>query len=174
MPGVITLKNLRNLVAAIEEQIKRDISLKNEYFLADAMSIMIEQGTKMRIHKIETWLDTGTIEATLETNKILLDRGAANFTKDETRGTVLIIAPSFIHPSAEISEAVIGPHASIGANCYINKAVIQETIIDESTEIKRTALTHSIIGSYCYVEGQPHKDEPLSLNIGDSSSVIMK
>jgi len=172
--GCYYFKESEKLVAAIEEQIKRDVLLKNEYFLADAMSIMIEQGTRIRVHKIETWLDTGTIDATLETNKVLLDRGAANVTKDETRDTVQIIAPSFIHPSAEISEAVIGPYASIGANCHITKAVIQETIIDEDTEIKRTALTRSIIGSNCYVEGQPHKDEPLSLNIGDSSSVIIK
>ena len=174
MAGCYYFKESEKLVAAIEEQIKRDVMLKNEYFLADAMSIMIEHGTKIRVHKIDTWLDTGTIDATLETNKVLLDRGAANFTKDEKRDSVQIIAPSFIHPSAEISEAVIGPHASIGANCRINQAVIQESIIDEGTEIKLTALTHSIIGSYCYVEGQPHKDEPLSLNIGDSSSVIMK
>jgi glucose-1-phosphate thymidylyltransferase len=148
--------------------------LKNEYFLADAMSIMIEQGTRVRVNEIDTWLDTGTIESTLETNKILLERGAANITKDEKRDSVQIIAPSFVHPSAEISDAVIGPYASIGASCRISRAVIQESIIDEDTEIKRTALTRSIIGSHCYVEGQPHKDEPLSLNIGDSSSVILK
>jgi glucose-1-phosphate thymidylyltransferase len=174
MAGCYYFKESEKLVAAIEEQIKRDVMLKNEYFLADAMSIMIEQGTRVRVNEIDTWLDTGTIESTLETNKILLERGAANITKDEKRDSVQIIAPSFVHPSAEISDAVIGPYASIGASCRISRAVIQESIIDEDTEIKRTALTRSIIGSHCYVEGQPHKDEPLSLNIGDSSSVILK
>jgi len=172
--GCYYFKESERLVAAIEEQIQRDVILKNEYFLADAMTIMIEQGTKIRVHEIDTWLDTGTIEATLETNKVLLEHGAANIKNDETRGSVRIIAPSFVHPSAEISDAVIGPYASIGANCQISQAVIQNSIIDEDTEIKRTALTQSIIGSDCYVEGQPHKDEPLSLNIGDSSSVILK
>ena len=172
--GCYYFKESEKLVAAIEEQIQRDVMLKNEYFLADAMSIMIEHGTKIRVHEIDTWLDTGTIEATLETNKVLLERGAANIKIDESHDNVRIIAPSFIHPSAEISDAVIGPYASIGANCHISHAVIQESIIDEDTEIKRTALSRSINGSDCYVEGQPHKDEPLSLNIGDSSSVIMK
>jgi glucose-1-phosphate thymidylyltransferase len=135
---------------------------------------MIEHGTKIRVHEISTWLDTGTIDATLETNKILLDRGAANVTEDETRDNVKIIAPSFVHPSAEISEAVIGPHASIGANCKIDQSVIQESIIGEGSEIKRTALTNSLIGSNCYVEGQPNKEEAMSLNIGDDSSVMAK
>jgi glucose-1-phosphate thymidylyltransferase len=172
--GCYYFKESEKLVAAIEEQIERNVTLKNEYFLADAMSIMIEHGTKIRVHEISTWLDTGTIPATLETNKILLDRGAANVTEDETRGSVKILAPSFVHPSAEISEAVIGPHASIGANCKIDQSVIQESIIGEGSEIKRTALTNSLIGSNCYVEGQPNKEEAMSLNIGDDSSVMAK
>ena len=172
--GCYYFKEGKELVAAIEEQMERNVSLKNEYFLADAMSIMIEHGTKIRVHEINTWLDTGTINATLDTNKVLLDRGAANVKKDETRSTVRILAPSFVHPSAEIKESVIGPHASIGANCKISQAVIQESIIDEGTEINRTALTNSLIGNNCYVEGQPNKEEPMTLNIGDNCSVVAK
>jgi glucose-1-phosphate thymidylyltransferase len=172
--GCYYFKEARDLIAAIDEQIERNVTLKNEYFLADAMSIMIERGTKIRVHEISTWLDTGTIDATLDTNRILLDRGAANITKDETRDGVRIIAPSYVHPSAEISESVIGPHVSIGANCKISQAVIQESIIEESTEILRTALTNSLIGRNCYLEGQLNKEEPMSLNIGDDSSVVTK
>ncbi len=172
--GCYYFREGKELVAAIEEQMQRNMTLKNEFFLADAMSIMIERGTKIRVHEISTWLDTGTIEATLDTNKILLERGAANITKDETRDSVRILAPSFVDPSAEINEAVIGPHASIGANCRISQAVVQESIIDEGTEIKNTALINSLIGSNCYVEGQPNREEPMSLNIGDNSSVIAK
>jgi glucose-1-phosphate thymidylyltransferase len=172
--GCYYFREGRELIAAIEEQFRRNHTLKNEYFLADAMSIMIERGTKIRVHEIDTWLDTGTIEATLGTNKILLERGAANVTEDEIRGNVVIKAPSFIHPSAEISEAVIGPHASIGANCKISQAVIQESIIEDGTEIRRTALTNSLIGRNCYVEGQPNREESMSLNIGDNSSVVSK
>jgi glucose-1-phosphate thymidylyltransferase len=122
--GCYYFREGKDLVAAIEEQMKRNMTLKNEYFLADAMSIMIERGTKIRVHEISTWLDTGTIEATLGTNKTLLERGAANVMEDEIRDSVVIKAPSFVHPSAEIEEATIGPHASIGANCRISQAVI--------------------------------------------------
>ncbi|MEW6287394.1 MAG: sugar phosphate nucleotidyltransferase [Chloroflexota bacterium] len=172
--GCYYFREGQELIAAIEEQFRRNHMLKNEYFLADAMTIMVERGAKIRVHEIDTWLDTGTIEATLETNKILLERGAANVTQDEQRGTVLINAPSFVHPSAEIEQAVIGPFASIGPNCKISQAVIQESIIEAGTTIKRTALTRSLIGRNCYVEGQPNKEEPLILNIGDDSSVVSK
>ena len=84
---------------------------------------------------------------------------------------VKIIPPVFIHPTAEISEAVIGPNASIGPNCKIDQAVIQDSIIDEGTQIKHAALTRSLIGRNCIVEGQPNKEEASSLNIGDNSEV---
>ena len=174
LTGCYYFREAKELVSAIDEQMERNVTLKNEYFLADAMSIMIERGTRIRVHEISTWLDTGTIDATLDTNRILLERGSANITKDEARGNVQIMAPSFVHPSAEISESVIGPQVSIGPNCRISQAVIQDSIVEEGTEIKRTALNHSLIGSNCYVEGQPNKEEAMTLNIGDSSSVIWK
>jgi glucose-1-phosphate thymidylyltransferase len=43
--GCYYFREGRDLMAAIEEQFKRDIQLKNEFFLADAMSIMIEHGS---------------------------------------------------------------------------------------------------------------------------------
>jgi len=64
----------RDLVGAIEEQMRRDTSLKGEFFLADAINILIEGGLKMRTQSIDVWLDTGTIEATLASNRYLLDK----------------------------------------------------------------------------------------------------
>jgi glucose-1-phosphate thymidylyltransferase len=170
--GCYYLKSAEALLAAIDEQMRRGLMLKNEYFLTDAISIMIEHGAGVRTETISTWLDTGTFEATLDTNRILLERGADNSSAAVDRPTVRIEPPVFIHPTAEISAAVIGPYASIGPNCKISMAVIQDSIIEEGAEIRRTALTRSLIGRNCYVEGQPDKEEPLSLNIGDNSRVI--
>jgi glucose-1-phosphate thymidylyltransferase len=163
------------LLDAIQEQMERNLTLKGEFFLTDTVSVMIEKGARVRTQVGSSWLDTGTIDATLETNHILLEQfGKANRTTDESRDGVKILAPSFVHPSAVITESVIGPYASIGPNCKISQAVIQESIVEAGTEIKRTALTHSLIGSNCYVEGQLNKQEPMSLNIGDNSSVVAK
>ena len=172
--GCYYFKDGDKLLEAIEDQMERNLSLKGEFFLTDTISVMIEKGAKVRTQSSGSWLDTGTIDATLETNKILLENGAANVTRDEKRGSVQILAPSFIHPSAEIAEAVIGPFTSIGANCKISQVVIQESIIEAGSEIKRTALTNSLIGRNCYVEGPPNREEPMSLNIGDNSSVVAK
>ncbi len=170
--GCYYFQSSERLLAAIEEQMQRGVMLKNEYFLTDAISIMIEGGAKVRTETISTWLDTGTIDATLDTNRILLERGAANASEDGNRPTVRIEPPVFIHPSAQISAAVIGPNVSIGPNCKISQAVIRDSIIEEGTQIEQVALTHSLIGRNCTVKGQPNKKEAASLNIGDNSSVI--
>jgi glucose-1-phosphate thymidylyltransferase len=172
--GCYYFKSGDQLLEAIEEQMERNLSLKGEFFLTDTITVMIEKGARVRTQISGRWLDTGTIDATLETNKILLEQGSANVTSDEQRGSVRILAPSFVHPSAEITEAVIGPFTSVGPNCKISKAVIRESIIEAGTEIKSTALAHSLIGRNCFVEGQPNKEEPMSLNIGDNSSVVAK
>jgi NDP-sugar pyrophosphorylase family protein len=133
---------------------------------------MIEKGAKVRTNRISTWLDTGTIEATLDTNRILLERGADNSSEAATRPTVKIEPPVFIHPTAKVEASTIGLYVSIGPNCQISATVISDSIIEEGTEITRTALKHSLIGRNCRVEGQSNKEEASSLNIGDNSIVI--
>lgn len=166
--GCYYFKSGENLMAAIEEQMQRNVQLKNEFFLVDAINILIERGALMRVERVEAWIDTGTIDATLETNAYLLRQMDAI---PEERPSVQIIPPVFIHPTAQVSEAVIGPNASIGANCKIDQAIIQDSIIEEGTQITRATLTHSLVGCNCIVEGKPNKGAASSLNIGDNSEV---
>ena len=168
--GCYYFKSGEQLLAAIEEQMERKIMLKGEYFLTDTISVMIEHGAKVRINEIATWLDTGTIEATLDTNKLLLDQGKANKTANETTDGVEIIAPSFIHPSAKISNSVIGPYASIGADCKISGSKIQDSIIEAGCEIQSAALSRSLIGRHATVHGGGDR-HVIQLNVGDNSLV---
>ena len=169
--GCYYFREGRELIAAIEEQFKRNMTLKNEFFLADAMTIMIEHGTKIRTHEINTWLDTGTIEATLDTNKILLDKqGKQGNTYTGTH--VKVIEPCAIDPSAEISNSTIGPHASIGANCKISNSQIAESIVEAGCEIQDSALSKSLIGRQAKVKGRGD-GHFIQMNIGDNSEVLL-
>lgn len=170
--GCYYFQKSETLLAAIEDQMQRGLTFKGEYFLTDTITLMIGSGAKVRTERISSWLDTGTIDATLETNRILLERGVGNDSEIGTRPTVKIVPPVFIHPSAEVSEAVIGPHVSIGANCVVRQAVVSDSIVEADTRLERTTLTHSLIGRNCVVEGQLNPAEAARLNIGDNSSVI--
>jgi glucose-1-phosphate thymidylyltransferase len=76
--GCYYFKSAEKLLSAIEEQMERKLVTKGEYFLTDTVTLMIEAGAKVRIHKADSWLDTGTIESTLETNTYMLDHGHDN------------------------------------------------------------------------------------------------
>jgi len=169
--GCYYFKEGKELIAAIEEQFKRNMTLKNEFFLADAMTIMIEHGTKIRVHEISTWLDTGTIEAILETNKILLDKLGSHIEKI-TSSNVEIIEPVTIGAGAKISNSTIGPHASIGANCKIENSKISESILEAGCEIKDAVVNNSLVGQQAKVKGRGD-GHVLQLNVGDSSEVLL-
>lgn len=154
------------LIQAIEEQMHRNVLLKNEFFLADAVNILLERGTRMTTHQVEVWLDAGTPESLLETNRYLLDHGRDN-SAEAARPGVTIVPPVFIHPSAHIEASVIGPHVSIGAECTLKRAIVSNSIIDEGSEIEDIAIEGSLLGRHVSLHGTP-----LHLNLGDQSWAV--
>jgi glucose-1-phosphate thymidylyltransferase len=164
--GCYYFKKGEALVSAIDEQIKRNVQLKGEYFLADAINIMLEHGAQMRPEKVDVWLDTGTIEATLETNVYMLEHGRDNSADAAQREGVTIIPPVFIHPGAKVTRAVVGPHVSIGAGCEVNDCVIHNSILDEGAVATQSVLAGAFIGRQARVEGRAR-----TVNIGDNSSI---
>ncbi len=169
--GCYYFRDAAKLCAAIEKQIERNLTFKGEFFLTDTLTLMIAEGAKVRTQKAITWLDTGTIDATLETNKILLD-GKANRTQNETVGGVQIIAPSFIHPMAQIENSVIGPYSSIGANCKIVNSKIEESIVEAGCEIEDAVLRRSLVGVKARIHGRAD-GQSIQLNVGDNSDVLL-
>jgi len=169
--GCYYFKSAEKLLAAIEDQMQRGIMLKGEYFLTDTISIMIEGGAKVQTQEISTWLDTGTIEATLDTNKLLLDKLGSNV-QTFKRSNVEIIEPVAIHESAEISDSKIGPYVSIGANCKISNSSVAESIVEAGSEIKDSVLSRSLIGRQAKVKGRGDGDV-IQLNVGDHSEVVL-
>ncbi len=172
--GCYYFKQAEELLSAIEEQFRRGTSRKGEYFLTDTINIMIERGLKMRTQTVEVWLDTGTIDATLETNRYLLEHGKANKIKNEKQHGIKIVPPVFVHASAKISNSVIGPYASIGADCIITSAQVEDSILEAGATVEAAALKGSFIGRQARVQGRSADDPPLKLNIGDNSSVSLK
>ena len=170
--GCYYFKEAEKLLAAIEDQMDRQLTFKGEFFLTHTITLMIEQGAKVRTQNSDHWLDTGTIDATLDTNKLLLEKGKANRTQNETRDGVEIIAPSFVHPSAEVSNSVIGPYASIGANSKVSNSRIEDSIVEAGCDIQDAILNRSLIGVQAKVQGGGD-GQVLQLNVGDNSHVFL-
>ncbi len=162
--GFYYFRACETLMQAIETQMERDISLKNEYFLADAINILLEQGHHYRIQEVETWLDAGIPDTVLETNRFLLENRAGQ-TNQGVYPWVSIIPPVYIHPEADISASVIGPHVSIGPGCQIHDAIIRDSILDCDCTVENVILDHSILGSQVSLRGKSEK-----WNLGDNAA----
>lgn len=160
--GIYWFRQMGDLYAAIEKQMERGISLKGEYFIADAVQLMIDEGKRVETAMVTEWEDCGNDEALLGTNRWLLDRGQAC---DPREGSV-IIQPSVIDPTAIIEHSVVGPHVSVGAGATIRGAVVRDAIIEDGALVEGGVLEHSIVGRRAAV-----RSTPTQINVGDNSAV---
>lgn len=163
--GVYYVRDVEWLIRAIEELMDRNLQTKGEFYLADAYSVMIEQGARFRVREVSVWEDCGTPKDVLHTNRFLLEHGRDNSDQLDLPGTV-IIPPVFVAPSAKVEHSLIGPHVTIAENSVVRHSIIRDSIINEETYIIDTMLDRSLIGRDAVVRGRYRV-----LNVGDSSQV---
>ena len=163
--GFYFFRQAEDLMDAIAEQMKRNLTLKDEFFLADAINILLEGGAKMRTQEVTAWMDAGMPDALLETNRYLLENGRDNSAQAmKDFPGVAIISPVFISPKAKITASVIGPHVSIGEDCCLNQVVVSNSILEEGAQVEHMILSGSHLGRDVNVHGQV-----THLNLGDQS-----
>jgi glucose-1-phosphate thymidylyltransferase len=164
--GFYFFREGQSLMKAIETQFQRKIALNHEYYLADAVNLLLEGGADFRAQETEIWLDAGKPEALLETNRYLLEHGRDNNQEALKRKGIVILPPVFIHPEASVENSVIGPHTSIARGCQVTHSMIRDSILDEGARITDFSLEGSIIGREVQVVGRGRK-----LNLGDHSCI---
>jgi glucose-1-phosphate thymidylyltransferase len=164
--GFYYFKHAETLIEAIEHQMVQKNHLKGEYYLADAINIMLEGGLRMRVEMVDAWQDCGKPDALLETNRYLLDHGRDNSTEAAGRDDIVVIPPVYIDPTAEVHSSIIGPYVSVSAHCVIERASIRDSIVDAHAHITNTIINQSLIGHSATVTGRER-----TLNLGDSSEV---
>jgi glucose-1-phosphate thymidylyltransferase len=152
------------LVEAIDEQMQQDVQLGGEYYLADAINIMLQDGLRMRVRRVKQWLDCGKPEAMLETNRYLLEHGSDNTARISPQEGLEIAPPVFIHPTAKVQASVIGPHASIGPACRIERSRVQDSIIEDHAHLIDATLSACMIGRHARAAGSHH-----GLVLGDAA-----
>ena len=149
-----------SLFAALERLIREDIRTKGEYQLTDALQFMLEDGVPFVTSEIDGWYDCGKPETLLETNRVLLGEEGRIYAE----GSVVIKEPVAIHPSAQLSACIIGPHVTVGRDAVVRNSIISDSIVNEGALIEEALLRASLIGPHAQVAGAG-----ASLNVGDYS-----
>lgn len=165
--GLYYFKDSQWLFRAIETLMASGRSLKGEYYLADAIQVMIDEGAKFRAYPVTAWEDTGTWDALLHANRYLLGKMDQN-TEPYTLGTSLIIPPAFVSPNATVENSIIGPNAAISDGASVCDAIIKNSVVGPNANVTGAMLFGAMIGERAAFEGSYQ-----SLNIGDDSVARM-
>ena len=160
--GVYFFRDSGLLFGALDRLIARGRKTRGEFQLTDALQLLIDSGTKIRTRVIEHWLDCGTRDAMLETNRYLL----AQESYFKPRRDTVIVPPVFIHDSAKIQGSVVGPNVSIGAEAEIRGSIVSDSIINRRVVVEHALLQGSILGESSVV-----RDSPRRLNLGGFSEL---
>ncbi len=163
--GVYFIKDTPVLLTILDEMINRNIRTRGEYQLTDALQEMVKKGYILKTFPVSSWYDCGHPESLLETNRVLLDEKEDIDPVYQIKDSV-IIQPVAVGENVTIINSVIGPHASIASDSYIESSIISDSVIGSRSSISKVNLQRSIVGDDANVHGKHN-----SLNIGDSSSI---
>jgi glucose-1-phosphate thymidylyltransferase len=163
--GVYYFKDPKPLIETLDEIIKMNLKVNDEYNLTDAIMRMIRNGNKVRYFDVGNWYDCGSRESLLETNAILLKRESDSHKVMNYHNTI-IIHPVSISPECDISDSIIGPNVSIGDHAKIRSSIVSDSIIGSYSQLETAVLHHSVVGSDSILKGISQ-----SLNIGDSTEI---
>ena len=136
---------------------------KGEWYLTDAFQWMIEHGKRILTAEVGGWYDCGKLDTLLETNEILLRKGAArrvNFPG------VTIRDPVYIEDGVTIERSEIGPNVSVEKGTAIRDSRIRNSIIGQDAKLNHVDLDGSLLGNAVLLDGYKG-----SGSIGDHSEV---
>jgi len=161
--GIYYFRDVQALYAAIDEQMRRGLKTKGEYFIADAIQVMIDGGAKFITSNIDVFEDCGNVDSLLHTNQYLL---TMNPPAPAQRARSVIIPPSYVDSTAQVENAIIGPFASIGPGAIVKNAVVCDCVIEAEALVNGVVLEHSVIGRSASIEGTPNQ-----FNVADATRV---
>ncbi|MBU1706730.1 NTP transferase domain-containing protein [bacterium] len=164
--GVYLIRNSAGLRRAIKMLFDRNLTTQGEFQLTDALQLMIEEGEPIGVFPIDGWHDCRKVETLLETNRFLLDQDPECRTPAPRAMTVLV-PPVYIHPSAKIENAIIGPYATIAEGAIVTDAMVRNSIVGQGAEVRAALVEGSLVGNNAGIVGQFKH-----YNVGDSSEIL--
>jgi glucose-1-phosphate thymidylyltransferase len=149
--GLYYIKNWKLLYEGIDHVLTQPKN-KGEYYLTDAFQYMIDKGAKIKVVDVEGWYDAGKLDTLLETNRIVLQKGAARRPKSVPAG-VTIVDPVYIEDDVSLKASTIGPNVSLGAGSKVENSTLSDTIVGKTCTLTGCTLSNSLIGDDVTVVG---------------------
>jgi glucose-1-phosphate thymidylyltransferase len=168
--GIYYFKDGEYLRKELQYLLDNNIKEKGEFQLTNALENMKKKGTQFVPGKVDEWLDCGNKDATVYTNKRVLEihRATNMIAASVKKENALIIEPCYIGENVELKNSIIGPHVSIGSGTKISGSVITSSIIQSNSKISNSVIDNSMIGN-----GAEYVHAPQQLSISDYSTLLI-
>jgi glucose-1-phosphate thymidylyltransferase len=166
--GIYYFNNGEELKKELQYLIDNEIKKGTEYQLTDALENMRQKGRRFSTGLVDEWLDCGNKEATLITNRRLLETMQDKKPVDSSGlQNTIVIEPCVFGNNIVANNSVIGPYVSLGDNVVVENSVISDSIIREDSKISNVVLTNSLLGANAVVHGKASK-----LHVSDFSELL--
>jgi len=147
--GLYYIRDVRALWAGIDHVLAAPAN-KGEYYLTDAFQQMIEHGRRILAAEVGGWYDCGAPGTLLETNGILLGKGAAR--RRDFPG-VTIVDPVYIEEGVVVERSTVGPNVSVETGTRIADSTVRNAIIGRDAVIASCTLDGALLGNRVKVTG---------------------
>lgn len=179
-------KRIHDVIASLQP------SQRGEYEITDAIQGLIDRGLVVNSRVVQGWWkDTGTVEAMLEANRLILEDmdGRIDGEVDEKsriEGRVslgsgsrivnsVIRGPAIIGDNCVLIDCYVGPFTAIDDNCSLHKTELENSIILQDCTLDEVGprIESSLLGRGATVRRNHSLPRSMSLVMGDSSSVVL-
>jgi glucose-1-phosphate thymidylyltransferase len=149
--GLYYIKDWKTLFDGIADVLRRPAGKGGEYYLTDAFQYMVDRGRKLIVGEVTGWYDCGKVDALLETNRHLLDRGRARPPAGPCPGCT-IHPPVYVEDGVMLRDAVVGPNVSIEAGSSVLRSTVANSIVGRNVRIARATVEGSLVGDDQVIE----------------------
>ncbi|MBI1307869.1 MAG: nucleotidyltransferase [Bacteroidetes bacterium] len=157
--GIYYFKDGQRLKSEIEFLLDNDLREKGEFQLTNALEQMKDDGLKFLPGEVSAWMDCGNKNATVDTNKQVLQHLNGELGKDRQVELINseIIEPCYLGKGVKIENSTIGPFVSISDDTTVRNSKISNTIVLSNTLIENANLVNSMIGNYVEYDGSANE-----------------
>jgi glucose-1-phosphate thymidylyltransferase len=162
---------------------------RGELEITDAIQHLVDQGRRVEPHIVNGWWkDTGRLEDMLAANRLVLDtierRVEGELVDSQVDGRVAIEhgarlertavrGPAIIGAGARLRDCYIGPYTSIGADCEIQNAEVEHSILLAGSAVRDLAgrMESSLLGRNVTIGRDHRQPRAYRFLVGDNSEI---
>ncbi len=149
--GLYFIRDWKTLYEGIDHTLASPKN-KGEWYLTDAFQYMVDRGKKLFTASVDGWYDCGKVETVLETNRYLLDHGAAAV--DVMLDGSSIADPVRVEAGATVVKSTIGPNVVVEQGATVDNCTLRDTIVGRGSVLRNCTIVHSLIGDNVTLENR--------------------